>query len=63
MTPDELPPDLLERGYTLRQRSDGSYIAVSVSWGVATGANVKSTITAARSLIRFLEWMERKGKK
>lgn len=56
-----LPDDLLQRGFKLIIRDTGRMFAVSREWGcTGTKPTIGGVVTEARSLIKFIEWAERK---
>lgn len=58
---NELPPDLLERGYKLIQRAPDRMFAVSAQWGcTGTKATIADVVQEARGLVRYLDWRTRK---
>lgn len=61
MSNDELPKDLVSRGFKLIIRSPNQMFAVSTNRGcTGTKSNIDDVIKEARSIAGFIEWMERK---
>lgn len=60
-TSNELPPDLVARGYKLIQRAPDRMFAVSTQWGcTGTKATIADVVREARDLVRYLGWRAQK---
>ena len=60
---DDLPTDLLARGFWLIPYDDGSLRACSDGWGVSERyATLDEVIAATRRLVSFLEWLGKQEK-
>lgn len=60
LSAQELPSDLIERGYKLIIRAPDRMFAVSSRWGcTGTKTAIHEAIKEARDLVRFLEWLSK----
>lgn len=60
---DDLPPDLVARGFRLKVYDDGTMRATSSGWGVSLRcATLQETIDCTRRLVNYLEWLGKKEK-
>lgn len=58
---NELPADLVARGYRLIQHAPDRMFAVSRQWGcTGTKATIADVIREARGLVRYLDWRAQK---